>query len=86
MSYLIWPLGYVLAGLLMGVVVAPATRSDGRERREIVAMFVTAWPLIGMLAIAICIAPMLGSPWQSWPSAVRWLGWIRWLSGEDLPS
>jgi hypothetical protein len=85
MSYLICPLGYALVGLFMGVLVAPATQSDGRERREILAMFVTAWPLIGALTLAIHLAAMVDSYWQSWPSLMKSLGWMRWLSGEEWP-
>jgi uncharacterized membrane protein len=85
MSFLFWPVGYVVVGALLGVLVAPATQSDGRERREIMAMFVMAWPLIGAITIAIHCALMLRSYWPSWPSALRWLGWARLLSGEEWP-
>ena len=83
MSYLLWPLGYVVVGTLMGALIAPATQSDGRERREILAMFVAAWPLICALTIALHCAPTLRACWQSWPSAMKWLGWARLLSGEE---
>lgn len=85
MSYLIWPLGYVLVGLFVGALVAPATKSDRREGREILAMFVTVWPLIGALTLAIHLAAMVESYWRSWPSLMKWLGWTRWLSGEEWP-
>jgi hypothetical protein len=83
MSYLLWPVGYVVVGTLRGGVVAPATHSDGREQREILAMFVAAWPLICALTIALHLAPTLRACWQTWPSAMKWLGWARLLSGEE---
>lgn len=83
MTDLLWPLGYVVVGALMGVLVVPATQSDGRERREILAMCVTAWPLICAITIAIHGALLLRSYWPSWPAALKWLGWARCLSGEE---
>jgi hypothetical protein len=57
MSFVLWPLGYLVVGALLGGLVAPATRSDGRERREILAMFITAWPLICAITVAIHGSP-----------------------------
>jgi hypothetical protein len=85
MSYVLWPLGYLVVGALLGGLFAPATRSDGRERREILAMFATAWPAICAITIAIHVVLLFGSYRPSWPAALKWLGWARWLSGEGWP-
>jgi uncharacterized membrane protein len=85
MSFVLWPLGYLVVGALLGGLVAPATRSDGRERREILAMFITAWPLICAITIAIHGVLLLSAYRPSWSAALKWLGWTRWLSGEGWP-
>jgi hypothetical protein len=82
MSCVLWPLGYLVVGALLGGLVAPATRSDGLERREILAMFATAWPAICAITIAIHVVLLLGSYRPSWPATLKWLGWARWLSVE----
>jgi hypothetical protein len=44
-----------------------------------------AWPAICAIAIAIHVVLLLGSYRPSWPAALKWLGWARWLSGEGWP-
>jgi hypothetical protein len=57
----LWPLGYLVVGALLGAWVAPATRSDGRDRREIPAMFAAAWPAICVITIVIHVVLLLDS-------------------------